>query len=155
MIRDEHNWRMNEMQIDYTWLVNISRSFAGSCWLFSIKFNKFDFREFQNPEKLIQGLFTIDEQAGIAKFHMVAKTDNFEDKIRNLTSYEMFDANPCITLDGIGYEYLIFSRNTEVRVILNNPQSENWKIWENEIWSIGRKLAEDSGVADFKNIFER
>lgn len=153
-IRDERNWRTNEIHIDYSWLVNIAQSFKGWCWLFSIKFDKTEFREFQNPEKLIQGLFTIDNQGEINEFHMITKTNDFEDKIRNLTSYDMFDSNRGIALDGVGYEYLIFAPNTEIRMTLNNPNSENWKIWENEIWTIGRKLAQDSGIEDLKKIFE-
>ena len=61
VIRDEQNWRTNEMYIDYSWLVNISSSFTGWCWLFSIKFNQTEFREIQNHEKLVKGLFTVKE----------------------------------------------------------------------------------------------
>ncbi|KAB1155933.1 hypothetical protein F7018_11530 [Tenacibaculum aiptasiae] len=153
-IRDERNWRTNEMHIEYSWLINIAQSFNGWCWLFSIKFDKTVFREFKNPEKLIQGLFTIDNQGEINEFHMITKTNEFEDKIRNLTSYEMFDANPGITLDGVGYEYLIFAPNTEIKMILNNPNSESWKIWENEIWTISRKIAQHSGIEELNKIFE-
>ncbi len=153
-IRDERNWRTNEMNIDYSWLVNIAQSFTGWCWLFSIKFNKTEFREFQNPKKLIQGIFTIDNQGIIEEFHIVTKTENLEDKIRNLTSYDLFDANRGITLDGVSYEYLIFAPNTEVQMTLNNPDSKNWKVWENEIRGLGKELADDSGVDNLKIIFE-
>lgn len=153
-IRDERNCRTNEMYIDYSWLVNISQSFKGWCWLFSIKFKKTEFRGSKNPEKLIQGLFTIDNQGEVNKFHMISKTNDFEDKIRNLTSYDLFDTNLGMTLDGIGYEYLIFSPKTEIRMTLDNPNSESWKIWENEIWTISRKLAQDSGIEELNEIFE-
>ena len=66
----------------------------------------------------------------------------------------MFDANRGVTLDGVGYEYLIFAPNTEIRMTLNNPNSKNWKIWENEIWTIGKKLAQDSKIDNLKEIFE-
>ena len=153
-IRDEQNWRKNEIYIDYSWLVNISQSFKGWCWLFSIKFNKTEFREFQNPERLIQGLFTIDNQGNISELYINTVTDKLEDKIRDLTSYDMFDANRGVTLDGVGYEYLIFAPNTEIRMTLNNPNSKNWKIWENEIWTIGKKLAQNSKIDNLKEIFE-
>lgn len=153
-IRDGRNWRINEMFIEYCWLVNISQSFNGWYWLFSIKFNKTEFREFKNPEKLIQGLFTINSQGEIDEFHMITKTNEFVDKIRNLTSYDMFDASRGITLDGVGYEYLIFAQNTEIRMTLNNPNSESWQIWENEIWTISRKLAQNSGSEELNKIFE-
>ncbi|MCA0133760.1 hypothetical protein [Winogradskyella alexanderae] len=153
-IRDERNWRTNEICIDYSWLVNISQSFKGWCWLFSIKFNKTQFREFQNPEKLIQGLFTIDNNGEIIELYTETITDKIEDKIRDLKSYDMFDANLGITLDGVGYEYLIFAPNTEIKMTLNNPNSESWKIWENEIWTISKKLARNSGIDDLKEIIE-
>ena len=85
---------------------------------------------------------------------MITKTNEFEDKIRNLTTYDMFDANLGITLDGVGYEYLIFAPNTEIRMTLNNPNSESWKIWENEIWTISKKLAQDSEIEELNKIFE-
>ena len=66
----------------------------------------------------------------------------------------MFDANLGITLDGVGYEYLIFASNTEIKMTLNNPNSESWKIWENEIWTISKKLARNSGIDDLKEIIE-
>lgn len=153
-IRDEQNWRTNEMSIEYSWLVNISHSFIGCCWLFSIKFDETNFREFQNTEKLIQGLFTVDKQGEIIENHIVTKTDDFEDKIRGLTSYEMFDANRGITLDGVGYEYIIFAQNTEIKMTLNNPNSKYWKVWENEVWSICKKIAQESQIDHFKKMFK-
>ncbi|WP_196889803.1 hypothetical protein [Aureivirga sp. CE67] len=152
-IRNEKNWRTNEMYIDYSWLVKITLS-LNECWIFSVKFNKTEFREFQNPEKLIQGLFTIDKQGEIDEFYKITKTDNFEDKVRNLKYYDLFDANPGITLDGVAYEYFVFARNTELRFSLNNPNSESWKIWEKEIWTIGGELAKKSEIECFKKMFE-
>ena len=64
-IRNEKNWRENEKEIDYCWLINISKSFVGWCWIFSIKFNETHFREKNNPEKIIQGIFTTDKNATI------------------------------------------------------------------------------------------
>ena len=71
-----------------------------------------------------------------------------------MTSYDLFDANQGIPLDGVGYEYLVFAPNTEVRISLNNPNSEKWKIWESEIFSLGVSLAKKSGVVELEEIFE-
>ncbi|MBT31004.1 MAG: hypothetical protein CMO01_15200 [Thalassobius sp.] len=71
-----------------------------------------------------------------------------------MTSYDLFDANRGITLDGIGYEYLIFAPNTEIRISLNNPNSKNWKTWEKEIFSLGSRLAKKSEITELKEIFE-
>ncbi|BDD12756.1 hypothetical protein FUAX_51880 (plasmid) [Fulvitalea axinellae] len=153
-IRDELGWRINEKRIGYSWLVNISNSFTDSCWLFSIQFNKSAFRKIQNPEQLIQGIFTVDGKGDIIKFHMMKKIDDMEDKVKSLTSYDMFDANLSVTLNGIIYKYLIFAPNTEIRMTLNNPHSKNWRIWENEIQAIGKKLSQDSDSETLKKIFD-
>ncbi|BDS11467.1 hypothetical protein [Aureispira anguillae] len=152
-IRDERNWRINEKQIDYCWLINISRSLIGSCWLFSIKFNECIFRDIKNETELIQGIFTIDKQIEIDKFYSTVQAKNFKDKIKELTSYDMFDVNSGITLDGTGYEYLIFSVNAEIKMSLNNPNSKNWKVWEAEVWSIGKELAQKSKINNLTEIF--
>ncbi|WNJ17132.1 hypothetical protein [Pontibacter sp. G13] len=153
-IRDEKDWRINEKEIDYCWLVNVSRSFVGWCWLFSLKFNESDFRDKKNPEELIQGIFTISNEGEIDKLFKESRSQDFNDNVKNLTSYDLFDANRGITLDGVGYEYLIFAPNTEIRISLNNPNSENWKTWEREIFSLGVSLAQKSGVTELKEIFE-
>lgn len=153
-IRDERDWRVNEKEIDYCWLVYVSRSFTGSCWLFSIKFKESNFRDLKKPEELIQGIFTITNEGTIDKLFKESKPLDFIDKIRDLTSYDLFDANRGITLDGIDYEYLIFAPNTEINISLNNPNSKNWKAWESEIFNIGVSLGKKSGVTELKEIFE-
>ncbi|MBT31005.1 MAG: hypothetical protein CMO01_15205 [Thalassobius sp.] len=67
-IRDEKDWRINEKEIDYCWLVNVSRSFIGWCWLFSLKFNESDFRDKKNPEELIQGIFRLAMKEKLISF---------------------------------------------------------------------------------------
>lgn len=153
-IRNEKDWRINEKEIDYCWLVNVSRSFIGWCWLFSLKFNESDFRDEHNPEELIQGIFTINKEGEIDELFKESRFQDFIDKIKDLTSYDLFDANRGITLDGVGYEYLIFAPNTEIRMSLNNPHSENWKTWESEVFSLGVRLAQKSGVSVLKEIFK-
>ena len=152
-IRDERNWRVNEKEISYCWLVNISRSFVGWCWICYVKFNESNFRDVENPEELIKVLCTTDQAGNIDKLHIDTKSQNFEDKIRDITAYDMFDANLGFTLDGVTYEFIVFAPNTELRITLNNPNSENWKKWEKEIWKIGGNLAEESGIDELKEIF--
>lgn len=153
-IRDEKDWRINEREIDYCWLVNVSRSFIGWCWLFSLKFNNNEFRDKKNPEELIQGIFTISNEGEIDKIYKESRLQDFEDKIKDLTSYDLFEANRGVTLDGVSYEYLIFAQNTEIRISLNNPNSENWKNWEREIFSLGEILAQKSGTHALKDFFK-
>lgn len=153
-IRDERGWRVNEKEIAYCWMINIAKSFGCWCWIFSIKFNASNFRGIENPEQLIQGIFTIGKEGQIEIFHSDNKVSNFEDGIRSIPSYDMFDANMDVSLDGVGYEYLVFAPNTEMRISLNNPNSENWRTWENEVSRIGRDLAEKSGVTELKEIFK-
>lgn len=153
-IRDKQNWRINEKQIDYCWLINISRSFVGWCWLFSIKFNAYKFREINNPEKLIQGIFTIDNKHEIGEFYREHRINDFSDKIKEITTFDFFNANKGISLDGIGYEYLIFAPNLKARLTLNNPNSKHWKIWENAVWELGQKLSKEANSVELQEIFE-
>lgn len=152
-IRDKRNWRINEKQVDYCWLINISRSFVGSCWLFSIKFNGYKFREINNPAELIQGIFTIDHNNEIHEFYLEHRPEGFLDKIKEITNLDLFNTNAGITLDGILYEYLIFSPNLKARFILNNPNAKNWKIWENAVWELGQNLSRKANSIELQEIF--
>lgn len=153
-IRDERNWRVNEKQVDYCWLINISRSFVGWCWLFSIKFNAYQFREINNPEMLIQGIFTIDKKHEINEFYLEHRNEDFSDKIKEITNLDFFNANKGIALDGVGYEYLIFAPNLKARFTLNNPNAKDWKIWENAVWKLGKKLSSKTNSMELQEIFK-
>lgn len=153
-IRDEKRWRVNERYIDYCWLINIAYSFKGWCWIFSIKFNETNFRNFNNPEELIQGIFTIDKKGNIQEFFLQNRESDFQDKIKHINTFDLFDANKGITLDGVSYEYLIFAPNTQIRFTLNNPNSKNWKIWEEIVWKLGYELSSKSHSEKMKEIFK-
>jgi hypothetical protein len=153
-IRDDRSWRINEKQIEYCWLVNISRSFVGWCWLFTIRFNETKFRDINNPGELVQGVFSTDSNGAIGDYYRENRNLNFRDKIRELTVYDMFSANTKIVLDGVGYEYLIFAPNSEIRISLNNPSSNNWKIWEEAVWELGTELTEKSDSSQLRQMFK-
>lgn len=152
-IRDHRDWRINEKQIEYCWLINISRSFVGWCWLFTIGFNETKFRGIVNPTELIQGIFTIDDNGAIADFYKITRDANFQDDVKGLTAYDLFSANPGIPLDGVGYEYIIFGHNSKVRMTLNNPDTKNWKIWEEAVWKLGADLSKRAGSRQLEEIF--
>lgn len=153
-IRDHRDWRINEKQIEYCWLINIARSFVGWCWLFTISFNETKFRDIANPAELIQGIFTIDGNGAIADFYNLPRDANFQDHIKGVTVYDLFSANPKFTLDEVGYEYIVFSHNSEVRMTLDNPNTENWKIWKEAVWELGVELAKGSGSRQLEEIFK-
>ena len=152
-IRNEKNWRENEKEIDYCWLISISKSFVGWCWIFSIKFNETHFREKNNPEKIIQGIFTTDKNANIENIFLENRKSDFKDKIKEFKNHELFNANSRITLDGVSYKYLIYSKNTIVRIELNNPNSENWKNWEMLVNELGTELSKKSEIKEIEKIF--
>jgi hypothetical protein len=152
-IRDERDWRINERLIEYCWLINIARSFVGWCWLFTIKFNETKFRDKNNPAELIQGVFTINKDGAIDQYYKENRDLNYRDKIKELTAYDLFDVNNGITLDGIKYKYLVFALNAEVRIELNNPNSGNWKRWEEVVWELGVELTKKSASKYMQEIF--
>jgi|GEM_PF-1035701 len=154
VIRDERNWRENEKEIEYCWLVNIARSLVGWCWLFAIKFKESNFRNIANSEELVQGIFTVSKKGAIEIYYQEKQSFNFEDAVKNLTVYDLFDVSTGITLDGVNYEYLVFTPNSKVRMSINNPNSDNWKAWEVEVNKLGKYLAQKSGKAELKELFE-
>lgn len=153
VIRDERDWRTNEKQIEYCWLINIAKSFTGWCWLFTIKFNESKFRDIINPEESIQGIFTINGSGLIDQYYAENSGLNFRDIVRELTVYDLFTANRGFTLDGIEYDYLIFAPNTEIRMQLNNPNSEDCEAWKKAVLELGMRLSEKSGFDYIKRIF--
>lgn len=152
-IRDEKRWRVNEKYIEYAWLIHISRSFAGWCWLFSIKFKENVFREITNEEELLQGIFTIDKNGDIHDFYFEKKEIGFKDEIKNMDLPDLYNVNSGITLDGVGYDYLVFSPNAALQMTLNNPNSKNWKEWEGRLWKLGLELSQKANLPDLKDIF--
>jgi hypothetical protein len=56
-------------------------------------------------------------------------------------------------LDGVSYKYLIYSKNTIVRIELNNPNSENWKNWEMLVNELGTELSKKSEIKEIEKIF--
>ncbi|RBW62501.1 hypothetical protein DS884_02555 [Tenacibaculum sp. E3R01] len=152
-IREKKNWRENEKEIDYCWLVNVSKSFVGWCWIFSLKFNETHFRNYNNPGKIIQGIFTVDKNANIENLFLENRKSDFKDKIKGFNNFDLFKTNPGITLDGITYKYLIYSRNATIKFELNNPNSKNWKKWEKLVNQLGTELSEKSKIKEFREIF--
>lgn len=151
-IRDERNWRVDEIEIEYCWLVKVSKSFAGECWLFSTKYGASSFRESNNPEKLIQGFFKVNSEGIIEKFHELTSTENFNDPIRNLNSLDLFDASEGITLDGNYYHFYISAPNTEITINVGNPNSEKWTNWTKELHLTGQKISKELNI-DFEELF--
>ena len=107
VLRDNNNNRINEKDIEYCWIVNVARSFIGWCWIFSIKLKESKFRDINNSEELIQGIFTLNKNGTIDGFYSENRSEKFKDNIKSYTEYDMFEANPGISLDGIYYDYLI------------------------------------------------
>lgn len=151
VIRNEKDWRENEIAIDYIWIVNASLSFVGWGSIFGIKFKENKFREYENPEQLIQGLFLFyNEKPEI----FTAKAIDHSDDIIKSFHFDLFEANNGIPLDGVSYGIRIISRNIDTFINVNNPYTEDWKKWENKIWNLGQKLAHESNNPEMKKLFE-
>lgn len=152
VIRNENGWRENEKRIEYIWIVTIARSFVGWGGLFSIKLNKSQFREYENPEELLQGVF-ISNQNGIDQIYINRTTDPALD-ISKIFNFDLFEANKGITLDGVSYEIRIIASNIDTFIQLHNPSTEAFNKWESEIWKLGKRLARESNNQEMMNLFE-
>lgn len=152
VIRNEKGWRENEKEIEYVWIVRMSRSFVGWGGLFSIRFNESKFQEHDNPNELVKGIF-IDNKDGIDKFYFDIVRDT-TDNVAEILNFNLFEANKGIALDGVSYSVRIIARNIDTFIHLNNPNSGEWKEWEKMVWAMGRDLAERSGNNEMIQLFE-
>jgi len=152
IIRNEKGWRENEKNIESIWIVLVSRSFIGWGGIFSIKFNENNFREYLNPDELLQGVFLYDN-TGIKDLYTEI-LPNTPDKIVEIANFNLFDAGKGIALDGIFYNFHIITNNINASIKLNNPNTDDWKKWEEEIFDIGSKLSIKSNVTELINLFE-
>ena len=153
-IRNEKGWRDNELVVDYIWIAKISRSFVGFGGLMTIKFNANEFRGIKNPEKLIQGIFLYDSKGKVREFCFEEQIEEIHDPVYKVNKLELFTANRGITVDGVSYEYNVIANNMETQITVNNPKSEHWKNWENEIWDMGNRLAKKTANEEMKQLFE-
>ncbi len=154
IIRNEKGWRDNEIVIDYIWITKINISFKGFGGLITIKFHKSEFRGIKNPEKLIQGIFLYDSKGIVTELYFKEKVKGFNDPVKNINDLELFTAKKGITIDGISYEYNVIAQNIETHFSVDNPNSDQWKNWEKEIWNLGNKLAQESSNKEMKQLFE-
>lgn len=152
IIRNEKGWRENEKNIESIWIVLISRSFIGWGGIFSIKFNENNFREYLNPDELLQGIFLYDN-TGIKDLYTEI-LPNTQDKIVEIANFSLFDAGKGIPLGGISYNFHIITKNINASIKLNNPNVDDWKKWEEEIFDIGSKLSIKSNITELINLFE-
>lgn len=152
IIRNEKGWRENEKNIESIWIVLISRSFIGWGGIFSIKFNENNFREYLNPDELLQGIFLYDS-TGIKDLYTEI-LPNTQDKIVEIANFSLFDVGKGIPLDGISYNFHIITNIINASIKLNNPNADDWKKWEEEIFEIGSKLSIKSNITELINLFE-
>ncbi len=152
IIRDNNGWRENEKSIRYIWIVTIARSFVGWGGVFSIQFNENKFRDLSNQEELIQGTFILNNDS-VDQIY----TKRSLDATYNITQFfklNLFEANKGINTDGVSYNVKIIAPNIDTFIQLNNPNTDEWKKWETEIWTMGKKLARESNDKEMINLFE-
>jgi hypothetical protein len=154
IIRDENGWRENEKIIEYIWTVEIDKSFVGSMTLFSLKFEDNRFRNYENQEELVQGIFSFKPNGEIEENYIEVNSTDFRDSIKGINKFELFEIDNSITLDGISYNFQIKTQNKNTEITLHNPNSEFWKSWENEILKVGQTLAYNSEKQSFISFFE-
>jgi hypothetical protein len=151
VIRNDKGWRENEKSIDYIWVVQISRSFIGWGGLFSIKFNENKFREHTNKEELTQGVF-ICNQSGIEQVHTKTLSDVKKDIIEYF-QFNLFEANKVITLDGVSYNVRVIAPNVDTFIQLNNPNTMDWREWEQKVQKLAGELANESDNQNLIDLF--
>jgi len=153
VIRDDRGWRHNEVDVQHSWLILVELAFQKPFWLFSIKFLENQFRDFHNPSTTVQGMCTVDTAGEIESFFYTNKSANYIDKIKTLQAPELTFEDMTIVIDGVYYEYHIFTYRSEVSFRLNNPQGASWENWSDKVWTFGKERAQRSKLADLQALF--
>ena len=154
-LRNEKGWRDNEIEIDYIWICKIKTAFAGSLGIITLKYERSEFRQVENLEKLVQGIFVFDSEDNLTGLYTKTQNDEFYDHVRQIEGLELFTANTGVTLDGVSYEYNIIASNIESHINVSNPNSQQWKKWEREVWNLANKLGENSNNAVIKHLLNQ
>ncbi|MEN2402243.1 hypothetical protein GKZ90_0020810 [Flavobacterium sp. MC2016-06] len=152
IIRNEKGLRENEKKIEYIWIAFVARSFVGWGGIFSIKFEGNNFREYLNPDELMQGVFTHDNK-GLKDLY-TETVQNKSDKIVEMSKFDLFTAVQGNTGHGIHYDFHVITNNINTRIKLENPNTEEWKEWEKEIFNIGSRLSFSANIPELINVFK-
>ncbi|HLP14102.1 MAG TPA: hypothetical protein VK177_19375 [Flavobacteriales bacterium] len=152
VIRDDRGFRENEKFMEYFHQVNITMN-AGSVTLFSAKFKESKFRTTLNLEELLTGIIALNTQNNLPLKHVESSSTDFNDPIREIPKFDLFEKDDSITLDGIHYELLIYASGAKTFIDFGNPHGPAWSDVEKRIWTLGRKLAVNSNIDFFKAFF--
>lgn len=148
VIRNERGWRENEISIDYIWMVTVDRFPLGKGGIFAIKYNESRFHEKVNPEGLLQGIFLYKDD--ISQIYTEPGTTD----LRGIFNFNLFEGHKGITLDGVSYTIRISGYNIDTFISLNNPDTDSWKKWEDEIWALGKRMAAASENKEMIFLFQ-
>ena len=100
----------------------------------------------------MQGAF-ICNQEGIEQVYSRTLQDLTKDIVGHF-QFNLFEANKGITLDGVSYNVRVMAHNVDTFIQLNNPNTEDWRKWEQEVWTLGKELANKSDCQELVNLFE-
>jgi hypothetical protein len=140
IIRDKWEMRVNEIRVEYCWLVKIEW-LGCRAGLFRTKFAPTEFREFDNKEALTEGIFLYNMDDLITDYYIERNELEFTDLVKEASTFNLFDSTNNLYLDGVHYRYHIMSPNLDVHISVGNPDSDSWREWESQISKLARDLA--------------
>ena len=153
-IRNEKGWRDNEVDVEYVWFILFDRTFVGKGGILNIKYSKTQFREVINDEKLVKAIFSFTPNGALEAFYQEEEEQKpFTTLIQEFNDLSLFDLNEGITLDGIGYRVQLYSKNTDVTMILNTPNDSSWRKLEDKFWTMGEAMAKNSNDDKLEKLF--
>ena len=152
-IRNEKGWRENELDVEYCYLINLARSFIGFGGLFSIKLNHSKYRLTENPEALIQGIYTLENEK-VKEIYFEKNLSNFEDKLNSTIELDIFNSKKGLTIDGDSFIYSIHSNQLKAIISFSNPNQENWNKWLDSFFITGNEIAIKSNIKPLIELFK-
>jgi hypothetical protein len=100
---------------------------------------------------LTQGVF-ICNQSGIEQVHTKTLSDVKKDIIEYF-QFNLFEANKVITLDGVSYNVRVIAPNVDTFIQLNNPNTMDWREWEQKVQKLAGELANESDNQNLIDLF--
>ncbi|WP_116789854.1 hypothetical protein [Flavobacterium psychrotrophum] len=152
-LRDARGFRENEKFMEYFWVIDISVSFTGWFTIFGLKFKQHAFRKYTNAEELITGLYySMGSNEGFHTETLVG--DKIKDTISEHHNFNLTDpGNQHTAIAEVSYNLHICNPHLNTFISTRNPQSEDWKNWEDIVWKLASKLSADAGDNFFKETF--
>jgi hypothetical protein len=140
--------------VEYAWVIRVFRSNPWTTGgILGMKLRAGTVKDKTLPDQLVHAIFgTYVKGKGLAKdevehFYSHIAQDVNADKVRETFQECVFDAKGEGRSDRSDVRYTVHVSSNRINTVqdVTNPTGPRWKVWENEVWMLGKMLGEKSG----------